>query len=153
MSCIFKRSKYYSAATLNPQDIVEPIGYKFLNEAEERKVAKQKKYGEAINIFLVVRSLNRQISTLRLPPAELAKNLKVTESARKNFYMNGQNTDMLTKDSTTDMVWELRNDFFKNSGSQELIQFLELAILLHTSEYYLSIRDFALSTYFVYYHG
>jgi hypothetical protein len=34
-----------------------------------------------------------------------------------------------------------------------LIEYLELAILLHTSEYYLNIRDYALSTYFVYYHG
>jgi hypothetical protein len=66
----------------------------------------------------------RHISSLRTFTADVARNLKVSESARKNFYMNGSNTEMLTKDSTTDMILDLRNNFFKNSGNQELIQYL-----------------------------
>lgn len=41
----YKRSKHYAEATLNPQDIVEPIGYKFLNQEEEKKPTKPKKFG------------------------------------------------------------------------------------------------------------
>lgn len=41
----YKRSKYYAEATLNPQDIVEPIGYKFLNQEEQKKPTKPKKFG------------------------------------------------------------------------------------------------------------
>jgi hypothetical protein len=118
MSCIFKRSKYYATATLNPQDIVEPIGYKFLNDGEEKKPIKPKKYGEVKNVFLVEKTLMRHISTLRTYTADVLKNLKVSESARKNFYMNGSNTENLTKDSTTDMICDLRSDFFKNTGNQ-----------------------------------
>lgn len=95
----------------------------------------------------------RQISSVKMNGGDVAKYLKVSESARKNYYMSGNNTEALTKSSTTEMIWELRNSFFKNIGNQELIQYLELAFLLHTNEYYLAIKDFALSTYFVYYHG
>jgi hypothetical protein len=45
MSCIYKKSKFYATATLNPQDIVEPIGYKFLNQAHDKKASKPKNFG------------------------------------------------------------------------------------------------------------
>lgn len=117
MSCIYKRSKYYTTATLNPQDIVEPIGYKFLNESESKMPSKPKKYGEAKNMFLVEKTLMRHISTLRTYPSDVVRNLKISDSARKNFYMNGSNTEMLTKDSTNDMITELRNNYLKNNGN------------------------------------
>lgn len=36
-ACIYKRSKYYQEATLDPFEIVEPIGYKFLSEGSEKR--------------------------------------------------------------------------------------------------------------------
>jgi hypothetical protein len=53
MTCIFKKSEYYAKAVLNPLDIVEPIGYKFLHESQEKKVAVKKNYGEIKNRFLL----------------------------------------------------------------------------------------------------
>lgn len=105
MNCIFKRSKYYAQATLNPEDIAEPIGYKFLNATEDKKATRTKKHGEAKSIFLIDKSLIRHISSLRMQSTEVIKSLKICESARKNFYMNGTNTEMLSKDSTIDMIW------------------------------------------------
>ncbi len=123
MSCIYKKSKYYSSATLSPFDIVEPIGYKFL-APEDKKPTTKKVYGEAKNKFLVDKSLIRHISSLRTYNSDVPKFLKESESARKNYYMNGPNIEMLSKGSTGEMIVELRNNFFKESGKQELIEFL-----------------------------
>mgnify|MGYP003456680596 CR=1 FL=1 len=75
MSCIYKRSKYYSSATLSPSDIVEPIGYKFLASEEKRTITK-KVYGETKNKFLIDKSLIRHISSLRTYSYDVPKFLK-----------------------------------------------------------------------------
>lgn len=45
MTCIYRRSKYYEQAQLNPLDIVEPIGYKYLNQEQKSKTVVRKKEG------------------------------------------------------------------------------------------------------------
>ena len=88
----YKRSKYYAEATINPQDIVEPIGYRILNQEEQKKVSKPKKFGEAKDFFIVDKTLMRQISNVKRKDAiDPIKSLKITDSARKNYIMNGNN--------------------------------------------------------------
>jgi hypothetical protein len=55
---------------------------------------------------------------------EVLRSLKESESTRKNYYMSGTNLDTLSKDSTIDLINELKARFFKDSEKQDLINFL-----------------------------
>ena len=95
----------------------------------------------------------RHISSIRTPSYELARALKECESTRKNSLASGVNIELLSKETSGEMAGELRSRFFRESGKQELVHFLELLLCVHTNDSFFSIRDYALSTYFVYYHG
>lgn len=152
-ACIYKRSKYYEEAALDPLDIVEPIGYKFLSEGNEKRPPVKRNYGELKNKFLLEKSLIRHISSIRTPAYELPRALRECESTRKNSLASGVNIDLLSKEASSEMIGELRGRFFRDSGKQELVHFLELLLCLQTNDCFFGIRDYALSTYFVYYHG
>ena len=55
MSCLYRKSKYYVNATLNPEDIIPPMGYHHKKEEEKMKSLKlphQKKYNQIITKFV-----------------------------------------------------------------------------------------------------
>lgn len=43
MACIYENSKYYTKAVADAVDIIEPIGYKYFNESETKKITFKKK--------------------------------------------------------------------------------------------------------------
>lgn len=92
MTCIYKRSKYYQQAALDPLNVIEPIGYKYLQQTSKPKIALKKKEGEAIIKSVNDHSLTKQLSQRSAPLSDVEKYLKITESnQRKNFNLNGQN--------------------------------------------------------------
>lgn len=88
---------------------------------------------------------------MRTPAYELPRALKECETTRKNSLASGVNIELLSKENSCEMISELRGRFF-GEGKQELAHFLELLFCLHSDNLF-SIRDYALSTYFVYYSG
>ena len=78
MNCIYQRSKYYQQARLDPLQIVEPIGYNYLNQQQQSHTTHKKKQGELIIKHLHLSSLTKRLSQNSLPFRELDRVLKIS---------------------------------------------------------------------------
>lgn len=92
MTCIYQKSKYYAQAQLDPLSIIEPIGYKYLNDAQKPKPLLKKREGEAVPKSLTDITLTKLISARGTAHRDVEKYMKLTPSNnRKNYNLNGQN--------------------------------------------------------------
>jgi hypothetical protein len=53
MACIYENSKYYPKSFADAAKIVEPIGYKYFNESDSKKIVFKKKEGQLVYKFVV----------------------------------------------------------------------------------------------------
>lgn len=71
MICIYQKSKYYAITKLDPLQIVEPIGYKYLNQSQKPKITIKRKEGEAMVKYISDSSLSKQLSQRGTPFREI----------------------------------------------------------------------------------
>ncbi|CAM6005358.1 unnamed protein product [Sphagnum balticum] len=150
---IFERSKYYKIAAAEPTDIVEPLGYDFFKPAEEKK-APSKKKTQLVYKYPCEKSNLKVISSRGTPNREIIRFFGLSDAPRKNYYVSGTNLDLINKQMGPEVMKDLRSKFFPHRDREKL-HFIEFLGVLSTipEESLFTIRDYALSTIFIFYEG
>jgi hypothetical protein len=104
--------------------------------------------------YLNEKSHNKLISSRSTNLDHLPKFLSVSETQRKNYYVSGSNLDLINKQMKVEILKDLKQKYYQ-SGDKKELQMLELLGVLSciNEESLLQIRDYSLSTYFVFYQG